>query len=83
MIDEIPNRAPKYAFGQTLVTRRGFRGRVRMMFANFEAVIATGVVGEHWFGIQKLPPSTKDQVFYILVGDGAVVAGEEDVYSAG
>jgi len=83
MIDPIPSRAPKYAFGEVLVNRHGFRGKVRMMFVDFKALLAAGIVGDHWLGIQTIPPSTTDQIFYILVGDGAVIAGENDVYSAG
>jgi len=78
----IPKRAPRYSFGDVLVTRAGFRGQVNMMFADYEAVLHAGVVAEDWLEIQKNPPSTKDQVFYHLVGDGSVLAGEQDVYSA-
>lgn len=79
----IPHRVPKYAFGEVLVTRSGFRGFVNRMFVDFEAVLSAGLVSENWFEIQNVPPSTKDQIFYSLVGDGAVLAGEDDVYSAG
>lgn len=77
-----PERAPKYNFGDVLVSKRGFRGRVTMMFANYDAVLSAGIVGRNWFDIQEIPPSTKDQVFYHLVGDGAALAGELDVYPA-
>ena len=53
-----------------------------MMFADYEAALHAGIVSVNWFDIQKIPPSTKDQVFYHLVGDGAVLAGELDVYPA-
>jgi hypothetical protein len=79
---EIPERAPKYSFGDVLVTKGGFRGRVSMMFANYDAILSAGIVGANWFDIQKIRPSTKDQVFYHLVGAGAALAGELDVYSA-
>jgi hypothetical protein len=79
---KIPKRSPKYNFGDVLVSRNGFRGRVNMMFADFNAVLDSEVVSRKWFEIQTLPPSTKDQVFYHLVGDGAVLAGELDVYPA-
>ena len=79
---EIPERAPKYNFGDVLVSERGFRGRVSMMFANYDAVQSAGIVGRDWFDIQKIKPSTKDQVFYHLVGDGAALVGELDVYPA-
>jgi hypothetical protein len=79
---KIPKRSPKYNFGDVLVSKRGFRGRVNMMFANYEAILSAGVVSGNWFDIQEIPPSTKDQVFYSLVGDGAALAGELDVYPA-
>jgi len=78
----IPQCAPKYNFGDVLVSQRGFRGRVNMIFANYDAVLSAGIVSENWLKIQEVPPSTKDQVFYSLVGDGAILVGEKDVYSA-
>lgn len=78
----IPKRTQKYNFGDVLVGSNGFRGRVSMMFANYAAVLSAGIVGRDWFDIQTIPPSTKDQVFYHLVGDGAVLEGELDVYPA-
>lgn len=80
--EDIPQRAPKYNFGDVLINKHGFRGRVTMMFANYDAVVSTGIVARSWFDIQVTPPSTKDQIFYHIVGNGSVIAGELDVHPA-
>lgn len=75
----VPRRRARHGFGDTLVDRYGFRGQVDAIYADYDAAVSTGIVPSEWFDMQEIPPSTRDQVFYSLVGPGgAVLVGELD-----
>jgi hypothetical protein len=73
-------RKPKYAFGDVLENRHGFRGYVTEVYADMWAAIDGLAVPKDWFERQEIPPSSKEQVFYGLIGleSGAALVGEDD-----
>ena len=81
----IPTRTPRWSFGARLVTRHDFVGVVDCIYVDYYAARGSNAVGQGWFEAQDLPPSTKNQIFYSLVGDnnsGAVLSGEQDIREA-
>lgn len=76
-----PRRTPKWGFGQTLRDKYGFVGRVDSMYADYYAATYCFVIPPDWFQAQQTTPSTKDQVFYGIVGldgIGTSLVGEND-----
>ena len=76
-----PVRTPRWNFGATLRSQHGFVGAVDSIYADYWSARCCGIVPAKWFEDQRIPPSTKDQVFYGLValdGVGAVLVGERE-----
>lgn len=76
-----PHRAPKFFLGNRLRNQHGFVGFVTAIYADYWAAVEGNAVPAGWFAMQKTAPSTKDQVFYGIVGrggDGACLVGETE-----
>lgn len=80
-----PWRPSKFSLGAKLITHHEFVGYVDAIYVDYWAARCSNVIPVGWFEVQDLPPSTKDQVFYSLVGEGgqgAVLIGESEAQLA-
>ena len=78
--------APRFKPGQKVKANsttgcHPFTGYVDAIFADFAAARLSGggAIGADWWGLQRVTPPTKRQVFYSVVGlggRGAVIVGE-------
>ena len=74
-------RAPKFAMGALVRDRHGRVGVVDTIFADIDAAIDKGHVGDDWYDLQTLRSRTpKTGIWYaVILVDGAVFAGEDDL----
>jgi hypothetical protein len=88
----ILKRFPKYPLGCTLRSR-GRLGIVNAIFCDYKAALNSGAVFHGWAEAQGHPPSSQDQIFYLIITlermgenadgplfvSGSIIAGENDV----
>lgn len=83
----IPNHSQPFKAGHLVIHsfKDGsvFIGRIDAVYADYWAAIEAGAVEEGWFEDLDSPPSTKDQVFYSVVGatQGAILTTKETLVS--
>lgn len=74
-------RHPKYMLGE-IVRRRDFVGFIDTIYLDYWAALDAFIVPEGWFENQTYPISSKDQIFYGIVGDkgkGSILTGENEI----
>lgn len=90
-MEQIEKRAagfrPRYYPGQRVrrLDYDGEEGVIDAVYIDYESAFDSGVVTKDWYDAQNITPRTsKEGRFYsLIVEDGAVMAGENDIEAVG